>query len=412
MGGELISLRDELSALTAVGLCTQLVSYHPVIQDFQNLIEQDAKLYKLFQQMFNQIPNEPPYLNDPSGKPQIRDYKTMLAALNIIIRRAPSFDKCASAGAKCEVPICYIFEWPMGTLAGNAVFHHPKVNTQIRKILNEWARFLGSSGSTYTLNNDKKTGWFGEEAMAAMPNFATNFVCDPHAPHFGFKSWDDFFTRLYRPGIRPIVSPEDGNVIINACESAPYRISRNVKERDTFWLKEQPYSLHDIFANDPLTSQFVGGTIYQANLGSLNYHRWHSPVSGTIKKAYVVPGSYYAESLIQGFDEAGPDHSLAYITQVATRALVFIEADNSAIGLLCFMAIGIVEISTCAITVHEGQNVKKGDEIGMFHFGGSSYCLILRPEVNVDFDLRGQTPSLEADNIAVNATLANVANGP
>jgi len=26
---------------------------------------------------------------------------------------------------------------------------------------------------------------------------------------------------------------------------------------------------------------FVGGTVYQAYLSAENYHRWHSPVSGT-----------------------------------------------------------------------------------------------------------------------------------
>ena len=27
---------------------------------------------------------------------------------------------------------------------------------------------------------------------------------------------------------------------------------------------------------------FVGGTVYQACLDAHNYHRWHSPVSGTV----------------------------------------------------------------------------------------------------------------------------------
>ncbi len=32
--------------------------------------------------------------------------------------------------------------------------------------------------------------------------------------------------------------------------------------------------------NDPLVDKFVGGTIYQAFLSALSYHRWHAPVSG------------------------------------------------------------------------------------------------------------------------------------
>ena len=74
-------------------------------------------------------------------------------------------------------------------------------------------------------------------------------------------------------------------MIINACESAPYKIATDVKLADEFWIKGQPYSLRHMFADDPVAEQFVGGTIYQAFLSALSYHRWHSPVSGTIVKA-------------------------------------------------------------------------------------------------------------------------------
>jgi len=36
------------------------------------------------------------------------------------------------------------------------------------------------------------------------------------------------------------------------------------------------------------------------------------------------------------------------------------EADNPDIGLMCFIGIGMDEVSTCDITVKEGEHVKKG----------------------------------------------------
>ncbi len=44
---------------------------HPVIQDFQTLIEQDAEIYMGFPQMFAQVPTKLPYNNDPTGKRQV-----------------------------------------------------------------------------------------------------------------------------------------------------------------------------------------------------------------------------------------------------------------------------------------------------------------------------------------------------
>lgn len=377
---------------------------HPVIEDFKALIEGDAQVYMLFHMMFEQVPTKPPYNKDPTGKPQVRNYHLMLKLFNAIMTRAPEFNETGLVG----FPINAILDWPMGTGGGFTAFLDDKVNARFRAMLDEWARFLGSKDSTYVLNNNPKSGWFGRDAMKAMPDFDKTFVCDPAAPHHGYISWDDFFTRQFRPGLRPVAAPGDDSIIVNACESAPYRIAQGVKARDRFWIKAQPYSLQHMLADDSLAPQFVGGTVYQAFLSALSYHRWHSPVSGKVVKAYVQAGTYYSEAQSEGFDPAGPNDSQGYITEVAARAMIFIEADNPAIGLMCFMPVGMAEVSTCEITVYEGQHVKKGDQLGMFHFGGSTHCLIFRPGVKLSFDMHGQTPGLNSSNIPVNTNIAKV----
>jgi len=377
---------------------------HPVIEDFKALIEGDAQVYMLFHQMFEQVPHKPPYNKDPTGQPQVRDYHLMLQLFNAVLTRAPEFNKTGLVG----FPINAILDWPMGTGGGFAAFLDGKVNRMFRAMLGEWARFLGSRDSAAVLSDDPRKGWFGEDAMAAMPGFDEEFACDPTAPHHGFTSWDNFFTRRFRDGVRPVADPDNGNVIVNACESAPYRIAHQVSARARFWVKAQPYSLEHMLAEDTYAPQFVNGTIYQAFLSALSYHRWHSPVAGTVVKAYLQPGTYYSETLAEGFDPSGPNDSQAYITEVATRALIFIEADNPRIGLMCFMAVGMAEVSTCDIAVYEGQHVEKGDELGMFHFGGSTHCLIFRPGVELTLDLHSQTPGLNSSNIPVNARIATV----
>ena len=376
----------------------------PVVQEFKDLIESDAEIYMLFHQMFDQVPHKPPYTKDPSGRPQIRDYHHMLQIINHVMTHAAGFDKTGLVG----FPINAILDWPMGTPAGVTAFLNEKVNAQLKRILNEWAIFLGSSDSCATLNDHPRTGWFGKDALEAMPTMAEDFICDPELPHWGFKSWDDFFTRRFREGKRPVASPDDDNVIVNACESAPYRLAHKVKWRDKFWIKSQPYSLEHMLAGDPWAPQFVGGTIYQAFLSAESYHRWHSPVSGTIVKAYVQDGTYYSETPAEGYDPSGPNESQGYITAVAARGIIFIEADNPKIGLMCFMAVGMAEVSTNEITVYQGQHVKKGEQLGMFHFGGSTHCLFFRPEVKLRWHLHGQKPGLDAVNIPLHAKIATV----
>jgi phosphatidylserine decarboxylase len=187
--------------------------------------------------------------------------------------------------------------------------------------------------------------------------------------------------------MRPVAQPNDDRVIVSACESTPFAISTNAKEYDTFWNKAQPYSLRQML-NGNFVDRFVGGTVYQAFLSADNYHRWHSPVSGTIKKVLQVPGSYYAEAASEGFDQAGPNNSQGYIAHVATRALIFIEASHPGIGLLCVIPIGMAEVSSCRVTVTQGQRVKKGEQIGYFQFGGSTHCVVFGPGVVADFALQ------------------------
>ena len=261
-------------------------------------------------------------------------------------------------------------------------------------------------------------------------SFASVFVCDPNAPSFGFTSWDDFFTRRYRPGARPVAYPYDDKIITHPCEAQPFRIYYNANNLDRFWVKGYPYSLYHMLAHDPLAGHFVGGTIYQAFLTVMNYHRWHSPVSGTIVKTYLKQGTYYAaapnldEDAIAESHASAPtsmascndpsDHELidasqSYITAIATRAIIFIQADNPLIGLMCVLPVGMAEIGTCDITVSPGQHVQKGDELGMFHFGGSTVCMIFRKEVDLVFDLHGEKANgLGSKNVNVNARIATV----
>lgn len=413
------------------------------IAELQQMVYSDPVLYGNVQSMFAEahlLKKKTPL----SWEPEPRSFEDFLVLLNAIMFTAPEAYQSGTgtsqqAAGMIGFPINALLDWPMATSFGYAVFSNALVNQQLKKILDHWSTFLVTEGSRYVLvENDPASdaiAWLSPAAQAEMvsvasaalgqaPNpiapkatFADIFNCDPRDAHYGYKSWDDFFTRTFRDGVRPVAGVGDDSVIVNACESAPLAVRRHVGLSESFWLKGQKYSLENMLNGDPYTPQFAGGTVYQAFLSALSYHRWHSPVSGTIKKAYVVNGSYYLENLHQGFfdpkgpDDAGPNNSQAFLTAVAARALIFIEADNPAIGLMCVMPVGMAEVSSCQLSVQPGDHVTKGDELGMFHFGGSTHCLIFRPEVKLeftDYEKRG----LDApDNIRVNTQIAVVKHG-
>ena len=356
-------------------------SLHPVVREFRDMIENDPVMNMYFTLMFEQ---QRRFASKPgSGDVKLENYEQMLVVMNHVLTTSPTFDTTAMVGC----PINAILDYPMITPAGLAAFADARVNEMLRRLLSVWAEFLDSEASRYVLD-DSPSGWLSPVARESLQ--LHEFRIDPDAEFCGFKSWNDFFIRRFRPGRRPVARPDDQKAIVSACESQPYRIQTQVNEHDTFWMKSQPYSVRHML-NGNFVEQFVGGTVYQAFLSADNYHRWHSPVTGTIRRLQKVPGTYYAEAASERFDPAGPNNSQGYIAHVATRALIFIEADYSGIGLMCLVAVGMAEVSSCVLVdqegkpLKEGQKVEKGDQLGYFQFGGSTHCLVFQPGVISEF---------------------------
>ena len=342
---------------------------HPAVEEFRELIDGDPIVRLLTAQMIEQAPTSRTY-----SRRHLKGVDQLLLLIDAVIRRAPEYHETDFVGA----PLHAVIDWCMNTPAGFAAFRNDAINAAFRKILKAWCEFLRGPESLYVIN-DSPRGW--KCASARKTTGIEQFQHRPREKHWGFASWNDYFTRRFKPGRRPIAAPDDDRVIINACESTPYALKTNVKREDRFWVKEQPYSLHDMLAGDESSEEFVGGSVYQAYLDAHNYHRWHSPVTGTIRRAFVREGTYYSEVESEGKNPDGMKLSQGYLAHVATRAIILIESDDPTIGLVCLMPVGMVEVSSCVIRpeIRPGHRVQKGDEVGYFQYGGSTYCLIFRP---------------------------------
>ena len=349
---------------------------HPVLVEFQELIDSDPIVRMYVERMIEEVPQNRDY-----SKRHITSVEQLLHLINEVLTVAPEYGYQA-----VTLPLGAILDWTMGTTAGFAAYRDPKINTMLKKILDTWCDFLNSEDSRYVLN-DSATGWTSPAAQQAIG--IEQYQHDPDKEFWGFNSWNDFFTRRLKDGARPVAAPDDDKVIVSACESTPYGISTGVQRRDQFWIKSQPYSLQDMLADDESVDQFVSGTVYQAFLSATDYHRWHSPVGGTIQRAFVKEGTYYSEADSEGADAVEPTNSQSYLAHVAARAIIIIEADDPVIGLLAFVPVGMSDVSSCVINpeIAPGYHVSKGDELGYFQFGGSTHCLVFRPGVIADFTL-------------------------
>ncbi|MCY1695074.1 phosphatidylserine decarboxylase family protein [Curtobacterium sp. SL109] len=342
---------------------------HPSVAAFRHLFDTDPVIRMGMTRMIKQVPRGKQY-----RKRHIEDIGEYFLLINEVLTTAPAF----SDGGMVTTPFAAILDWTMATPAGFAVYRDPKVNAALKNVLDAWAAFLDSPDSLSVLS-DAPGGWKSEKAQQVVG--MDQFEYDPDDERWGFTSWNDFFIRRFRDGQRPVASPDDDSVVVSSSESTPYAIATDVQRRDEFWIKRQPYSLEDLLANDESVDRFVGGSVYQAFLSATNYHRWHSPVSGTIVRAFLQPGTYFSEADAEGEDATEPKDSQGYLAHVAARAVIVIEADNTALGHVAVVPVGMIEVSSCVIGdgIVPGAHVTKGDELGYFQFGGSTECLVFEP---------------------------------
>jgi phosphatidylserine decarboxylase len=407
-GGWLPGNQDDLEAWLAghrgrVAAKGGQVPLHPVLAEFQALIDSDPVVRMYLSEMIAQVPRNRQY-----RKRHLESVPQLLQLVNEVLTMAPEY----SEDAMVVLPLGAILDWTMGTPAGFAAFRDPRVNAMLKKVLTAWCEFLSSGDSRYVLN-DSPSGWKGEAARRAIG--IEQYQHDPGDEYWGFTSWNDFFTRRLADGARPVDSPDDDSVIVSACESTPYGLAADVQLEDQFWIKSQPYSLRDMLAGDESADQFTGGTVYQAFLSATNYHRWHSPVAGTIVRAFVRDGTYYSEADSEGADAVEPRNSQSYLAHVAARAVILIEADNPVIGLTAFVPVGMSEVSSCLIDpkIRPGYHVAKGEELGYFQFGGSTHCLVFRPGAIAGFSLAAvpQPHDPRPALVRVRSRLATAASG-
>jgi phosphatidylserine decarboxylase len=399
------SIAEYLSAIIDQHGLNQSEPLVPEVKAFEDLVLQDPLLRQGFATSVRdayQISLEAG-ANRPKlrGGPR-RQYPTTFAELVALLSKVVSGEPPAFTSAQDPMvgfPILAIVQWMMYTDDGYVLFRDPRVNKALKSILNAYGAFLDSNSSTQYLHNGTR-GWFSTKKI----NFS-EYVHDPAKPHWGWTSWNDFFARQFVEGARPVEQPQNSKVIVSSCEAKPSEIANGVKLTDQFWVKSQQYSLLDIFTYDKadLALKFDGGSVYEAFLSAFNYHRWHSPIKGTVRDLYTVNGTYYSQAKYVGPDPTKDDNYGAYLVAVASRMIFVIEADDPALGLVTVVQVGMSECSSVHSTVRVGQKVEKGQEIGMFKFGGSTFLNIFQKGVIRNFTVGS---SAQEEVVQVNRQIA------
>jgi phosphatidylserine decarboxylase len=201
----------------------------------------------------------------------------------------------------------------------------------------------------------------------------------------GYASFDEFFTRRLRGGVRPIadalvVSPADGRLE----QAGPVRADGRIA------VKATDYSVGELIGDEAEAERYVGGSFGVVYLSPRDYHRVHSPVAGRLTLVRSLPGDLYPVNSI------GERHVKNLFVRNQRVAL---SIDTERLGRVTVVMVGAIIVGRITVTALGGSDTRPGvypiepalplapgDEIGVFHLG-STAVLFLEPGIALAHDL-------------------------
>ncbi len=206
--------------------------------------------------------------------------------------------------------------------------------------------------------NDRKSEFLIIRFIADYDVDATEFVKSP----FDFKTFNEFFHRALKPEARPI-APGDSVAVFPA--DGRHLVFPNVDLAPGFYVKGSKFTLGELLGDAALTQRFAGGAMLISRLCPTDYHRFHFPVGGVPGEPRLVKGSLYSVSPI------ALRRNIRYLVQ-NKRVVTVIESPE--FGGVAMVEVGATNVGSILESFIAGRAVAKGEEKGMFAFGGS--CVI------------------------------------
>jgi len=187
-------------------------------------------------------------------------------------------------------------------------------------------------------------------------------------PPESYRTFNEFFYRKLKPNARPIADPNNQRIAVCGADSRT-NVFLSVDEATKLWIKGQKFSVGSLLGDHSLGQDFTNGSLVIFRLAPQDYHRFHSPVTGTLVSMTPMEGTYYT------------------VNPIAIRQDVDVYTENKRVrcllrtpefGDVIFMAIGATLVGSVNFTKKVGDSFKKGDELGYFAFGGSTIIVLFK----------------------------------
>jgi phosphatidylserine decarboxylase len=209
-------------------------------------------------------------------------------------------------------------------------------------------------------------------------------LSEAELPPEAYPSFNAFFTRRLREGVRPIADGE--GVVVSPSDSRLSAIGAAPPDGRLEQVKGSSYSIDAFLGSAEDAAPFRRGVHATLYLSPAMYHRVHSPVDGRVRAWRYVPGRLFP---VNG---AGVRSVPGLFTR-NERVALFLDTEAHgpvAVVLVGAANVGRMSLPFADLVTNRGRPagrvvpaepvaVRRGDEIGAFNLGSTVVLLVADP---------------------------------
>jgi phosphatidylserine decarboxylase len=198
-------------------------------------------------------------------------------------------------------------------------------------------------------------------------------------PEGGFPSFNAFFTRRLKPGMRSF--PDDPDAMSSPCDGM-VQTAGVIRNGMVFQAKGIEYSLADLLADSADATRFDGGHFLTIYLSPGDYHRVHFPAAGDVEKVRHIQGGLLsvAPKVVELFNEVfGTNERVTGVIRTSNGAVCMVMVGATTVGRISLSFSDVVTntghahgICVFGPPVHR----ERGDEYGAFNLGSTVIVLV------------------------------------
>lgn len=217
-----------------------------------------------------------------------------------------------------------------------------------------------------------------------------------------YSSFNEFFTRPLKAGIRPICSEDDS--LIFPVDGAISQFGK-IEQDQIFQAKGHHYSTQALLGgNARLAEPFRNGDFMTVYLSPKDYHRIHMPIKGTLSDMIFIPGELFSVNPlttenVPGLFARNERVACIFDTDVGKVAMILVGA--TIVASIETVWAGTIAPSHQRVwhtsygnTNNETVVLNKGDEMGRFKLGSTIVMLYEQEAIEFAQAAAGDTTRL------------------